>query len=99
MPSNIMKQLTDGDVITQAKASHLRKTRFREGAALALIFNNLKATPVNKWYLKTVMAYVLQAFDQQPIKHKRPFNVLMHLSQAHDEESFRGVIIAHCQGM
>ena len=39
------------------------------------------------------MAYILQAFDQQPINHKRPFNVLMHLSQADDEDIFRGVII------
>ena len=94
MPSPLMEQLTDSDMMTQAKTSGLRKTRFEDAAALVLKFND-QATPVkDKCYLKTVMGYILQAFDQQPIEHKRPFNVLMHLSQAHDEaKSFVGLSV------
>ena len=92
MPGTTVEQLTDSEVIAQAKDSNLRKTRFEEAAALVLKFNDPETSQGDKCYLKTVMSYILQAFDQQPIKNKRPFNVLMHLSQAHDEEIFRGVI-------
>ena len=92
MPSPLMEQLTDSEMMALAKISDLRKTRFEEAAALVLKFNDQATSVKDKCYLKMVIGYILQAFDQQPIEHKRPFNVLMHLSQAHDEAIFRGVI-------